>query len=81
MDFDFTQEQAALRDSARDYLTSKSTTQFVRTMFDDATGFSKAMWKEMAQLGWLGLTFPEENEGLGLGMVELSLMLEKQATN
>ncbi|MBI3914916.1 MAG: acyl-CoA/acyl-ACP dehydrogenase [Chloroflexi bacterium] len=77
MDFDFTQEQAALRDSARDYLSQKCTTQFVRTMFEDPTGFSKPMWKEMAGLGWLGLTFPEENDGLGLGMVELALMLEE----
>lgn len=77
MDFDFTQEQVALRDSARDYLSQKCTTQFVRTMFNDATGFSKPMWKEMAELGWLGLTFPEENDGLGLGMVELALMLEE----
>ena len=58
MDFDFTQEQVALRDAARDYLSQKCTTQFVRTMFDDPTGFSKPMWKEMAELGWLGLTFP-----------------------
>jgi alkylation response protein AidB-like acyl-CoA dehydrogenase len=46
-------------------------------MFDDSTGFSKPMWKEMAGLGWLGLTFPEENDGLGLGIVELALMLEE----
>lgn len=77
MDFDFAQEQVALRDSARDYLTQKSTTKFVRTMFEDPTGYSKVMWKEMAGLGWLGLTFPEENDGLGLGTVELSLMLEE----
>lgn len=77
MDFDFTPEQAALRESARDYLSQKCTTQFVRTMFDDPAGFNKAMWKEMAELGWLGLTFPEENDGLGLGMVELALMLEE----
>lgn len=77
MDFDFTPEQAALRESARDYLSQKCTTQFVRTMFDDPAGFNKAMWKEMAELGWLGLTFPEENDGLGLGMVELALILEE----
>ncbi len=79
MDFDFTPEQIALRDSARQYLSEKCTSQFVRTMFDDPIGYSKPMWKEMADLGWLGLTFPEENNGLGLGMVELALMLEEMA--
>ncbi|MBI3741018.1 MAG: acyl-CoA/acyl-ACP dehydrogenase [Chloroflexi bacterium] len=77
MDFDFTQEQVALRNSAREFLSAKCNTQFVRTMFDDPIGYSKTMWKEMAELGWLGLTFPEENDGLGLGMVELSMMLEE----
>lgn len=79
MDFDFTQEQIALRDSAREFLSERCTSQFVRTMFDDPTGYNKPMWKEMADLGWLGLTFPEENNGLGLGMVELALMLEEIA--
>ncbi len=77
MDFDFTQDQAALRQSAREYLSEKCTTQFVRKMFDEPAGYSKEMWKEMASLGWLGLTFPEENGGLGLGMVEQSMMLEE----
>ena len=77
MDFDFKSDQVMLRNNAREYLAEKCTTQFVRKMFDDKAGFSKEMWKEMADLGWLGLTFPEENEGLGLGMVELSMLLEE----
>ena len=77
MDFDFKSDQVMLRNNAREYLAEKCTTQFVRKMFDDKAGFSKDMWKEMADLGWLGLTFPEENEGLGLGMVELSMLLEE----
>jgi alkylation response protein AidB-like acyl-CoA dehydrogenase len=35
------------------------------------------MWKEMAQLGWLGLAVPEEHGGSGLGMVESALLLEE----
>ncbi len=77
MDFDFTSDQVMLRNSVREYLTEKCPTKFVRSMFDDPVGYSKELWKEMAGLGWLGLTFPEENEGLGLGMVELALMLEE----
>jgi alkylation response protein AidB-like acyl-CoA dehydrogenase len=77
MDFDFKPDQVMLRNNAREYLSEKCTTQFVRKMLDDKAGFSKDMWKEMADLGWLGLTFAEENEGLGLGMVELSLLLEE----
>jgi alkylation response protein AidB-like acyl-CoA dehydrogenase len=77
MDFDFTADQVMLRNSVREYLSEKVPTTFVRKMFDEPTGFSKEMWKEMAGLGWLGLTFPEENDGLGLGMVELASLLEE----
>jgi len=77
MDFDFTSDQVMLRNTVREYLTDKCTTQFVRSMFDDQRGYSKEMWKEMADNGWLGLTFPEDQGGLGLGQVELSLVLEE----
>src|SRR5919201_7099256 len=77
MDFDFTSDQVMLRNSVREYLSEKVPTTFVRKMLDDRTGFSRALWKEMAGLGWLGLTFPEENDGLGLGMVELASVLEE----
>lgn len=77
MDFDFTADQVMLRNSVREYLSEKVPTTFVRKMFDEPTGFSKELWKEMAGLGWLGLTFPEENDGLGLGMVELASLLEE----
>lgn len=77
MDFDFTSDQVMLRNTVREYLTDKCTPQFVRQMFDDQTGYSKPMWKEMADNGWLGLAFPEDSGGLGLGQVELSLVLEE----
>lgn len=77
MDFDFTQDQVMLKDNAREFLSAKSPTTFVRTMFEDKTGFSRDMWKEIADLGWLGLTFPEDHGGLNLGSVELSLLLEE----
>src|SRR5438552_18789797 len=77
MDFDFTSDQVMLRNSVREYLSEKAPPTFVRKMFDEPTGFSKPMWKEMARLGWLGLTFPEENDGLGLGIVALAAVLEE----
>src|SRR5262249_18308381 len=43
---------------------------------DDATGFSPELWKEMAELGWVGIPFPEAYGGAGLGQAELALVLE-----
>ncbi len=77
MDFDFTPDQIMLRDSARGYLREKCTTAFVRSTFDHPLGYSREMWQELANLGWLGLTFSEEEEGQGLGTIELALLLEE----
>src|SRR5215467_9478772 len=44
---------------------------------DDPRGESETMWKEMAQLGWLGLAFPESVGGAALGMVETAILLEE----
>lgn len=43
----------------------------------DATGFSRELWREMAELGWVGLALPEQYEGLGLGMTDLCVVLEE----
>src|SRR5262245_40520827 len=77
MDFSFSSDQQLLKNSARAFLDEHCKPAFVRTMFDDPRGESEALWKEMAQLGWLGLTLPEEHGGSGLGMVETALLLDE----
>jgi alkylation response protein AidB-like acyl-CoA dehydrogenase len=49
----------------------------VRLLWDDPRGESEAMWKDMAQLGWLGLALPEVHGGSDLGLVETALLLEE----
>src|SRR6266849_8117423 len=49
----------------------------VRAMADDAKGYGDDLWGEMGKLGWLGLPFPEEYRGAGLGLVELAIVLEE----
>ena len=77
MDFSFTPDQSLLRSSARAFLDEHCKPATVRLLWDDPRGESEAMWKEMAQLGWLGLGLPEEHGGSGLGMVETALLLEE----
>ena len=50
----------------------------VRALRDanDPIGFSRALWKEMAELGWVGIPFPEAVGGAGLGLAELAVVLE-----
>ncbi len=77
MDFSFSSDQQLLKNSARAFLDEHCKPEFVRTMFDDPRGESEALWKEMTQLGWLGLTLPEEHGGSGLGMVETAVLLDE----
>src|SRR5919108_6622013 len=77
MDFAFTPDQTLLKNSARAFLDEHGKPATVRLLWDDPRGESEAMWKEMAQLGWLGLSLPEAYGGSGLGMVETAILLEE----
>lgn len=77
MDFGFSEEQDMLRQAARDFLQENCPMTFVRQMMEDNHGYSPEMWKSMADLGWLGLAFPENYGGQGLGFVDLTVILEE----
>lgn len=77
MDFGFSDEQEMLRQTARSFLDENCPSAVVRQMMEDDTGYDPNLWKEMADLGWLGLAFPEEYGGQGLGFVDLTVILEE----
>ncbi len=79
MNFALTDEQQLLRESAADFVRDNSSLRRIRALRDsrDADGFSRQLWHRMAELGWLGIIFPESLGGLGLGYKELSLVLEE----
>ena len=77
MEFTFSPEQEALRDSVRATLAAEAPMSFVRRMVDDERGFTEELWRTMAGLGWLGLLVPEAQGGLGLGMLELTVVQEE----
>jgi alkylation response protein AidB-like acyl-CoA dehydrogenase len=77
MDFSFTSDQQLLRNAARAFLDEHCKPAVVRSLWDDPRGESEGLWKEMAQLGWLGLPLPEAHGGSGLGMVETAILLEE----
>jgi alkylation response protein AidB-like acyl-CoA dehydrogenase len=77
MDYSFTSDQQLLKNSARAFLDEHCKPAAVRLLWDDPRGESDTMWKEMAQLGWLGLSLPEPYGGSGLGMVESAILLEE----
>jgi alkylation response protein AidB-like acyl-CoA dehydrogenase len=74
-----TEEQEAIRKSARDFARTRMPVAHLRALRDarDATGFSREAWKEMAGLGFAGMSIPEEHGGVGLGLAELGVVLEE----
>jgi alkylation response protein AidB-like acyl-CoA dehydrogenase len=77
VNFDFTADQYALRDGARDFFTGECPPSVVREAWSSETGRSPALWKKMAETGFVGLTVPEAHGGLGMNEVDLVLLLEE----
>jgi len=77
MDFAFNDEQELLRGQARDFLDKQCPPATVRALMASERGYDDAMYRQMAELGWTAIPFPEENGGLGLGMVDLTVVLEE----
>ena len=73
-----TAEQQLLKDNATQWLAETAPVSHLRRLRDrkDAAGFSRDVWREMGQLGFLGTTIPEAYGGSGLGYTELGLILE-----
>jgi alkylation response protein AidB-like acyl-CoA dehydrogenase len=49
----------------------------LRKLADAGVGFDRALWKELAQLGWVGLVLPEQHGGAGLGWLHLEIVIEE----
>jgi len=77
LDVRLSEEQEILRKSARDFLTDKCPKTLVREMENDEKGYSPELWQEIADLGWVGLAFPEEYSGGGMSFLDLSILLEE----
>src|SRR3989442_5666002 len=67
MDFGFSQEQEMLRATARKFLENECTSGFVRARMEEPAGVTDEFWAKLAEQGWLGLIYPEEHGGSGLG--------------
>jgi alkylation response protein AidB-like acyl-CoA dehydrogenase len=77
MYFDLTDEQQAIRSTARDFLAARYRSERIRELAASDDGFEQRDWEEMAELGWPGLALPEEWGGQGLGMVDLAVLFEE----
>jgi alkylation response protein AidB-like acyl-CoA dehydrogenase len=77
MNLDFSEEQIMLREMARDFLADKFPKKKVKELEDSETGYSPELWKEMAELGWMGLALPEVYGGAGMTFLDLTVLIEE----
>ena len=77
MNFGFSEEQDLLRNEVRKYLDEQCPLDVVRQIMETPSGYSPEQWKQLGELGFLGLILPEEFGGAGLGWVDLVVVLEE----
>jgi alkylation response protein AidB-like acyl-CoA dehydrogenase len=77
MEFSLNEEQEMLKTMARDFLANECPKTLVREMMEDEVGHSPELWKKMAEVGWLGLIFPEEYGGSAMNFRDLTILCEE----
>jgi alkylation response protein AidB-like acyl-CoA dehydrogenase len=76
MDLSLSEEQRLLSDAAGRFIAGRYSFEQRRAILQGGEGFSRDIWRELADLGWLGLSIPEEFGGLGTGAVETGIVME-----
>ena len=77
MNFDFSDDLKALREQARKFLRERCPSTAVRKILEGPEPYDKALWKEIAAMGWTGAAIPEEYGGAGLGHLGLCVLAEE----
>ena len=77
MDLTLTDDQRLIQSTARDLLRSWADTAGARAVRGGGDGYSTRLWKEMVELGWLGLAVPQIHGGVGEGFLEACLLIEE----
>jgi alkylation response protein AidB-like acyl-CoA dehydrogenase len=77
MNFEFTDDQRAIKRTANEFLAARYRLDTVRSLAESERGFTDEQWSELATLGWPGVIVPETDGGLGLGAVELVVIQEE----
>ncbi|MBB3045972.1 alkylation response protein AidB-like acyl-CoA dehydrogenase [Litorivivens lipolytica] len=73
------EEQRLLKDTAKEFLGSSAPVEALRKLRDEKNeiGYDKALWQQMAELGWAGIVLPEDYDGLDFGFMGLGAIIEE----
>ena len=76
MNFDFSDDQQAIKRTASEFLSARFKLEHVRELAE-SKAYDEDAWKEMCELGWAGIFMAEEHGGQELGTVELIILMEE----
>ena len=76
MNFDYTDDQQAIKSTAREFLASRFTAEKVRELAESGT-YDDGLWTQIVELGWPGIFIDESHGGQDLGQVELAILMEE----
>lgn len=77
MQFGLSESQQILKDSARKFFAGECPAAYTRKLMETDTAYDPELWRKLAEQGFTGIIVPEEYGGMGLGKVELALLLEE----
>jgi alkylation response protein AidB-like acyl-CoA dehydrogenase len=77
MQFGLSESQQILKDTARKFFAGESPIAAVRKAMETGTAYDAALWTKLSEQGFTGIITPEEYGGMGLGKVELVLLMEE----
>jgi alkylation response protein AidB-like acyl-CoA dehydrogenase len=77
MQFGLSESQEFLKDSARKFFAGECPSAEMRRLMETDTAYDAALWSNLTDQGYTGIIFPEEYGGVGLGKVELMLLMEE----
>lgn len=78
MDFNFTEDQQAIRELAYQIFTDRASDEFLLEFSHTQETYDETLWQTLAEQGLLGIAIPESAGGTGLGLIELCSLLEEQ---
>jgi alkylation response protein AidB-like acyl-CoA dehydrogenase len=76
VNFDFTDDQQAIKRTAKEFLADRFTPERVRELAE-TRAYDDDAWREMCELGWPGIFIEERNGGQGLSVIELVILMEE----
>ncbi len=77
MDFSLNEEQEMLKTMARDFLETECPESVIRETLRSSEGYSPGLWRKIADLGWMGIIFPEQYGGIGGNIIDLVILYEE----